>query len=101
MGFGAEEKKVAASPAAVAALPAVEMKGGVDVECVICKEVMREGRDACELPCQHSFHWTCILPWLKKRNTCPCCRFELPSGDVYSEIERLWSVLVKASCGKD
>ncbi|GKV05727.1 hypothetical protein SLEP1_g17701 [Rubroshorea leprosula] len=96
---GNEGRELAASPAAVVALPAVEVSGG-GVECVICKEEMREGRDACELPCQHLFHWICILPWLKKRNTCPCCRFELPSDDVYGEIERLWDVLAKAGSGK-
>ncbi|KAK2647666.1 hypothetical protein Ddye_015155 [Dipteronia dyeriana] len=94
---GKEWKEVAASPAAVVALPSVEVRGGGGVECVICKEEMREGRDVCELPCEHSFHWMCILPWLRKRNTCPCCRFRLPTDDVFGEIQRLWELLVKAS----
>lgn len=98
MGCGERKgRDSAASPAAVVALPAVEVRCG-GVECVICKEELWEGLDACELPCQHLFHWMCILPWLRKRNTCPCCRFELPSDDVFGEIERLWGVLVKASC---
>ena len=86
--------EVAASTAAVVALPAVELRVGGG-ECVICKEEMRVGRDVCELPCQHLFHWMCLLPWLRKRNTCPCCRFRLPSDDVLGEIQRLWEVLVK------
>ncbi|KAJ7977040.1 putative RING/U-box superfamily protein [Quillaja saponaria] len=91
---GKEGREVAASVAAVVALPAVEVRIG-GRECVICKEEMREGRDVCELPCQHLFHWMCILPWLRKRNTCPCCRFPLPSDDVFGEIQRLWEVLIK------
>lgn len=84
----------AASAATVVSLPAVEVTVG-GRECVICKEEMRVGRDVCELPCQHLFHWMCILPWLGKRNTCPCCRFRLPSDHVFGEIQRLWEVLVK------
>ncbi|XVF76546.1 hypothetical protein PTKIN_Ptkin13bG0274400 [Pterospermum kingtungense] len=95
-GTGKEGKEAAASAAAVVALPAVEVRGG-GVQCVICKEEMREGRDVCKLPCRHLFHWMCILPWLKKRNTCPCCRFQLPCDDLFGEIQRLWGVLVKAS----
>lgn len=86
-------KEVAASVEAVVALPSVE--GGGGVECVICKEEMIEGRDVCELPCQHIFHWKCVLPWLGKRNTCPCCRFLLPTDDVFGEIQRLWEAIVK------
>ncbi|XVE61788.1 hypothetical protein DITRI_Ditri06bG0067300 [Diplodiscus trichospermus] len=97
MGCGGKEgKEVAASPAAVVALPAVEVRRG-GVECVICKEEMREGREVCKFPCHHLFHWMCILPWLKKRNTCPCCRFQLPSDDIFGEIQWLWAFLVKAS----
>uniref|UniRef100_A0A2P2Q435 RING-type E3 ubiquitin transferase n=1 Tax=Rhizophora mucronata TaxID=61149 RepID=A0A2P2Q435_RHIMU len=95
-----EGREMAASPSAVVGLPAVEVMEGCGRECVICKEEMREGRDVCELPCEHLFHWICILPWLKKRNTCPCCRFQLPTDDVFGEIERLWSALVKMGGGR-
>lgn len=93
-GGGKEAAEVAASAATVVALPSVEVRHD-GRECVICKEEMGIGRDVCELPCQHLFHWMCILPWLGKRNTCPCCRFRLPSDDVFGEIQRLWEVLVK------
>ncbi|XP_042475005.1 E3 ubiquitin-protein ligase SGR9, amyloplastic-like [Macadamia integrifolia] len=96
VGCGDEmEREVAASVAAVVALPSVELSGGV--ECAICKEEMREGREVCELPCDHLFHWMCLLPWLKKKNTCPCCRFQLPTDDVLGEIQRLWGIIVTKS----
>lgn len=91
------EKDLPASVPAVVALPSVEVTGG---ECAICKEEMKQGRDVCELPCQHLFHWMCILPWLRKNNTCPCCRFQLPTDDVFAEIQRLWEVLVKMSSNR-
>ncbi|XP_057801393.1 E3 ubiquitin-protein ligase SGR9, amyloplastic [Salvia miltiorrhiza] len=86
-GEGKEGRDEAASAAAVVALPSVAVSGGE--ECVICKEEMKEGRDVCELPCTHLFHWICILRWLKKRNTCPCCRHRLPTDDLRREIHRL------------
>lgn len=92
-----DKKKLAASVAVVVALPS--SNGGGNDQCVICKEEMNLGRDVCKLPCDHFFHWKCILPWLKKNNTCPCCRFQLPSDDVFAEIQRLWDVLAKISCG--
>ncbi|GAV65008.1 zf-RING_2 domain-containing protein [Cephalotus follicularis] len=93
---GKEGREVAATTEAMVALPSMEVRGG-GVECVICKEEMSEGRDVCEFPCEHLFHWICILPWLKKRNTCPCCRFQLPTDDVFGEIQRLWRVLIKVA----
>ncbi|XP_004302822.1 PREDICTED: E3 ubiquitin ligase BIG BROTHER-like [Fragaria vesca subsp. vesca] len=97
---GKAGREVAASKAVVVALPSVEVKSGGTKECVICKEEMAENRDVCELPCRHLFHWVCILRWLSKRNTCPCCRFGLPTDDVYGEIQRLWEVLVSVSSDK-
>lgn len=94
---GKAHREVAASPVAVVELPSVAVDDGAAVECVICKEEMKEGRDACQLPCEHLFHWLCILPWLRKRNTCPCCRFQLPTDDIFGEIQRLWEILVKVS----
>ncbi|CAJ2677453.1 unnamed protein product [Trifolium pratense] len=91
---GKEVKEVAASAATVVSLPAVVVSVG-GRECVICKDEMRVGRDVCQLPCQHLFHWMCILPWLGNKNTCPCCRFRLPSDDVFGEIQRLWEILLK------
>lgn len=96
-GGGRKERlEVATSVAIVVALPSVEVSRGEEGrECVICKEEMKEGRDVCKLPCDHLFHWMCILPWLSKRNTCPCCRHRLPTDDVFAEIDRLWDVLAK------
>ncbi|CAN4109642.1 unnamed protein product [Withania somnifera] len=74
-------KKLVTSVAVVVALPSMEVSGGGD-ECVVCKEDMKLSRNICKLPCDHMFHWKCILPWLKETNTCPCCRFQLPSDDV-------------------
>ncbi|KAL6528742.1 hypothetical protein OROMI_029387 [Orobanche minor] len=101
MGFGEgnkEGKETATSPAAVVALPSVEVCGGGG-ECVICKEEMKSGREVCELPCGHLFHWSCILRWLKKINTCPCCRCRLPTDDVRLEIERLMDDFARTGGG--
>lgn len=88
------EGEVGASVAAVVALPSVECRTG-GRECVICKEEMEAGRDVCELPCRHRFHWGCVLGWLRKRNTCPCCRHELPTEDVLCEMGRLWRAVTR------
>ena len=36
-----------------------------------------------QMPCarQHVFHRTCLLTWLRTRNTCPVCRHPLPTED--------------------
>ncbi|KAK1696650.1 hypothetical protein QYE76_013347 [Lolium multiflorum] len=78
-----------ASHAAVVALPTA---GGDGTPCAICREEMAPGRrGVCVLrPCAHRFHWPCALRWLARRNTCPCCRAELPAEDALAETRRLW-----------
>jgi E3 ubiquitin-protein ligase RNF115/126 len=49
--------------------------------CSVCKEDYEYDQTAIKLPCSHIFHDECILPWLKERNSCPTCRFELKTDD--------------------
>ncbi|XXG72808.1 hypothetical protein AAC387_Pa07g1819 [Persea americana] len=49
--------------------------------CAICKDEISLDERVKRLPCAHHYHGECILPWLGIRNTCPVCRFELPTDD--------------------
>ncbi|XP_021290545.1 uncharacterized protein LOC110421304 [Herrania umbratica] len=49
--------------------------------CAICKDVLPVGTEVNQLPCFHVYHPSCILPWLNARNSCPLCRYELPTDD--------------------
>ncbi|KAM5560764.1 hypothetical protein ABKV19_021755 [Rosa sericea] len=52
-----------------------------DLACAICKDVLTIGTEVNQLPCFHLYHPSCILPWLSTRNSCPLCRYELPTDD--------------------
>lgn len=44
-------------------------------ECPVCLSVFADGEDVKQLSeCKHSFHATCIDPWLTNHNNCPVCR---------------------------
>ena len=47
--------------------------------CCICIADIGIGDLTLMLPCGHLFHDPCVVGWLEKNNTCPVCRFELPS----------------------
>ncbi|OII70868.1 RING domain-containing protein [Cryptosporidium ubiquitum] len=61
--------------------------------CVICQDEYNIGDEVIGLSkdeevCHHIFHANCLLPWLNQHNSCPVCRFELPTDDVSYENRR-------------
>ncbi|KAH0893335.1 hypothetical protein HID58_055764 [Brassica napus] len=79
-----------ASKSAIESLPRVEMGDfhiKAEANCAVCTEVFEAGAEGREMPCKHIFHGDCIVPWLSIRNSCPVCRFELPSDPVQRSIE--------------
>ena len=54
---------------------------GIENSCPVCKEDFIVNEDCLLMPCEHHFHKDCLIPWLKERNSCPVCRFELPTDD--------------------
>jgi len=78
----------AASKKFIASLPKIAIsadqeKAGLD--CSVCKEKFKENESAHQLPCGHWYHPDCILPWLERNNTCPLCRFSLPTDSNQSD----------------
>ncbi|CAN6447923.1 unnamed protein product [Victoria cruziana] len=54
--------------------------------CAVCKDDISKDELVKRLPCSHFYHGDCIFPWLNLRNTCPVCRYQLPTDD--PEYER-------------
>lgn len=83
-----------AAKAAVEALPTVTIgpehhrEGADAAQCAVCKDELAIGATAREMPCRHLYHPECILPWLQEHNSCPVCRFELPTDDADYERGR-------------
>ncbi|KDP25432.1 hypothetical protein JCGZ_20588 [Jatropha curcas] len=50
-----------------------------DLDCSICLDELLVGSEAKCLPCSHVYHGNCIAEWLKNSNTCPLCRYSLPT----------------------
>ncbi|KFK37700.1 hypothetical protein AALP_AA3G017500 [Arabis alpina] len=71
----------------VVVLTVEELNNG-NVVCAVCKDDMVVEEKVKRLPCMHLYHGECIMPWLGIRNTCPVCRFELPTDDLEYERHR-------------
>ncbi|KAK1421566.1 hypothetical protein QVD17_24005 [Tagetes erecta] len=70
---------------AVEAMPTVTIKEN-SFQCSVCLEDIEIGTQAREMPCKHTFHGDCILPWLELHSSCPVCRYQMPADE--SKINR-------------
>ncbi|KAH0659430.1 hypothetical protein KY289_028178 [Solanum tuberosum] len=82
-----------AAKSAVSGLPDVKVSDELlnsDLsQCAVCKDGFKLDELVKQMPCKHMYHDSCILPWLEMRNSCPVCRFELPTDD--SDYENMRS----------
>ncbi|CBH15432.1 hypothetical protein, conserved [Trypanosoma brucei gambiense DAL972] len=47
-------------------------------KCPVCLEQLVDGAEVHEIACGHVSHHSCIIPWLRRSNCCPTCRYEIP-----------------------
>ncbi|MFS8032958.1 putative transcription factor C2H2 family [Helianthus anomalus] len=52
-----------------------------DVDCCICLSTYEDGAELHSLPCNHHFHVTCIVKWLKMNATFPLCKYNILKGN--------------------
>ena len=63
---------------------------GFENACAVCKDEFNIGEECLSMPCNHYFHGNCLMPWLKERNSCPVCRYELPTDDAdFEEMKKI------------
>jgi len=63
-----------------------------ETACAVCKDDFKDGDKVIQFPCpnKHLYHGRCIQPWLKLHNSCPVCRFELPTDDeLYERMKQI------------
>ncbi|MCO5611403.1 hypothetical protein L7F22_065656 [Adiantum nelumboides] len=67
-------------------------------QCAICKDEFELCLQVTQMPCKHLYHASCILPWLAQHNSCPVCRFELPTDDPdYEQLRTRRTCLVEST----
>ena len=88
----ARARKKRAKTESVQKLPIVKIEakhckkviGSTEMEppsCTVCCDAISLGSRGMFMPCGHIYHPDCLNPWLKDHNTCPVCRFELPTAE--------------------
>lgn len=72
-----------AAKTAIEGLPSIsvskELLDSDSSQCAVCMDEFELGAQARQMPCKHVYHPDCILPWLELHNSCPVCRYELPT----------------------
>ena len=66
---------------------------GIENSCAVCKDELNIGEECLLMPCNHHFHENCLIPWLKERNSCPVCRYELPTDDEDFELRKKQKII--------
>ncbi|CAH8306277.1 unnamed protein product [Eruca vesicaria subsp. sativa] len=64
----------------VEALASVKIQGE-GLQCSVCLDDFEVGTLGKQMPCKHSFHPHCLLPWLELHSSCPVCRCQLPTAE--------------------
>ncbi|XP_070622785.1 E3 ubiquitin-protein ligase RNF115 [Erythrolamprus reginae] len=73
----AEKEKISSLPTVTVTQEQVD----TGLECPVCKEDYTVAEQVRQLPCNHYFHSSCIVPWLELHDTCPVCRKSLNGED--------------------
>ncbi|XP_022238257.1 E3 ubiquitin-protein ligase RNF128-like, partial [Limulus polyphemus] len=45
--------------------------------CAVCIEMFKLGEVVRTLPCKHTFHKSCVDPWLLDQRSCPMCKMDI------------------------
>ncbi|TRZ05293.1 hypothetical protein HGM15179_021814, partial [Zosterops borbonicus] len=73
----ADKEKISSLPT----VPVTQEQVATGLECPVCKEDYAVSEQVRQLPCNHLFHSSCIVPWLELHDTCPVCRKSLKGED--------------------
>ncbi|XP_011628069.1 E3 ubiquitin protein ligase RIE1 [Amborella trichopoda] len=80
---GSPEKPITGSGTMTALANATDERviSSDEAECCICLSPYEDGVEINALPCNHHFHSTCIVKWLRINATCPLCKYNILKGD--------------------
>jgi len=70
-------------------------------QCAICLEKYTLGASATRMLCSHLFCSSCICSWLSTANSCPVCRYELPTDNAAFEEGRTERMNGRMACLKE